>query len=157
MTINPTIDVHIQRIIEDKSSPSDEQLILWVNTVFEGTSHSVDINIRIVDYTESAELNEQFRHKKGPTNILSFSYPVPGGELSGDLVICAPLVSDQAEENHLPLLQHWAHLVVHGCYHLQGHDHETDETADKMEPLEIAALAKLGYPNPYDETHGETE
>lgn len=157
MTINHTIEVHIQRIIDYKHSPSDEQLRLWVTTVFENYEHAVDINVRIVDYKESEELNEEFRHKKGPTNILSFSYPVPNGELSGDLVICAPLVYDQAEDNQLPWLQHWAHLVVHGCYHLQGHDHDTENAAKLMEPLEIAALAKLGYSNPYDDTDGEIE
>jgi len=154
MTNKNVIEIHVQRIFEDANTPTDEQFQLWVQTALDTYCTNADLNIRIIDTDESAELNQQFRKKSGATNILSFNYPSPSGELCGDLVICSPLVTSEAIDYEIPAEHHWAHLVVHGCYHLLGYDHETDEDAAKMEPLEIAALEKLGYPNPYD-TYGD--
>lgn len=108
------------------------------------------LSIRIVDEEESAALNAQYRHKQGPTNILSF--PVPAGlpgALLGDLAICAAVVRREAEEQHKSLDAHWAHMTVHGVLHLKGYDHEEPHEADAMEALEKRILAGLGYPDPY--------
>ncbi|MGV3592069.1 MAG: rRNA maturation RNase YbeY [Gammaproteobacteria bacterium] len=108
------------------------------------------LSIRIVDEAESAELNSHYRHKQGPTNILSF--PVPEGlpdTLLGDLAICAAVVAREAEEQHKSLDAHWAHMTVHGVLHLKGYDHEDPAEADAMESLETQILERLGYQNPY--------
>ena len=108
------------------------------------------LSIRIVDEAESAQLNSHYRHKQGPTNILSF--PVPEGlpdTLLGDLAICAPVVAREAEEQHKRLDAHWAHMTVHGVLHLKGYDHEDPAEADAMEALETQILERLGYQNPY--------
>lgn len=108
------------------------------------------LSIRIVDEAESAQLNSQYRHKHGATNILSF--PVPEGlpdTLLGDLAICAAVVAREAEEQQKSLDAHWAHMTVHGVLHLKGYDHEEPAEADAMESLETRILEQLGYQNPY--------
>ncbi len=113
----------------------------------------VQLSIRIVNLGESAELNSYYRHKQGPTNILSF--PVPAelhkAPLLGDLAICAEIVAREAGEQRKTLDAHWAHLTVHGVLHLNGYDHEEEDAATAMESLESKILAELGYNDPYQE------
>ena len=113
---------------------------------------SSELTIRIVDKEESAALNEAYRHKPGPTNVLSFPFEAPPHlklKVLGDVVICAPVVAKEALEQQKPLLAHWAHMVVHGVLHLLGYDHVQDNEAEIMEALEIKLLARLGHANPY--------
>ena len=113
----------------------------------------VQLSIRIVDETESAELNSYYRHKQGPTNILSFPMPqeLHSAPLLGDLAICADVVAREADQQHKTLDAHWAHLTVHGVLHLNGYDHEEEQAAVAMESLESKILAELGYNDPYQE------
>ena len=125
---------------------------------------SAELTIRIVDEAESAELNEQYRGRSGPTNVLSFPFDLPPGidadaltqmpALLGDLVICAPVVLREAAEQGKPPAAHWAHLVVHGVLHLLGHDHLEPAEAARMETLETAILRGLGFPPPYEVPQG---
>ncbi|PWV59331.1 rRNA maturation RNase YbeY [Plasticicumulans acidivorans] len=113
-----------------------------------------EMSVRIVDEAESAELNEGYRQKSGPTNVLSFPFELPPGvklerELLGDLVVCAPVVAREATEQGKPLGAHWAHMIVHGTLHLLGYDHLDDAEAATMEGLEVRILAGLDIPNPY--------
>jgi len=113
---------------------------------------SPELSIRVVDESESAQLNQQYRHKPGPTNILSFpceSFQDTGIDLLGDLAICAPLVRREAREQNKTEQAHWAHLTVHGVLHLSGYDHLEPAQAEHMEALEIRILESLGYADPY--------
>lgn len=105
-----------------------------------------ELTIRIVADAESRSLNHHYRGKDKPTNVLSFQ-----GEAGvlGDLVICAGVVAREAREQDKAARAHWAHMVVHGCLHLQGYDHENDADAQKMEAREIRILKTLGFENPY--------
>lgn len=146
--------IDIQRIFESPNQPSDTQLELWVNTVLTNIDDDFELTIRIVDEMESAQLNETYRHKKGSTNILSFPFEVPEGvelNLLGDLVICAPVLEREAQEQNKPLHNHWAHIVIHGTLHLLGYDHIEDEEAQEMEAKEIELLQTLSIPNPYED------
>lgn len=111
-----------------------------------------EVCIRIVSEKESAQLNKQYRHKSGPTNVLSFPLQgMPGeGPLLGDIVICAALVNREAREQGKTRAAHWAHLVVHGSLHLLGFDHIKSQEARQMEALEVRLLAGLGVANPYN-------
>lgn len=144
-----------QQALEAADLPAPEQLLDWVEAALETENHGVELVIRLVDEAESAELNEAYRGKTGPTNVLSFPFDMPPEveetRLLGDLVICVPVVRREAAEQGKTEPAHWAHLVVHGTLHLQGYDHQTEAGAAEMEGLERQILARLGYPDPYHE------
>ncbi|MCK5639250.1 MAG: rRNA maturation RNase YbeY [Gammaproteobacteria bacterium] len=134
------------------SIPDETAIQSWAEAAQQATNDGVQLSVRIVDEVESAELNETYRHKQGPTNVLSFPFEALAGvdiALLGDLVICAPVVEKEARAQGKTSEAHWAHMVVHGCLHLQGYDHIEQADAEKMEGLEIEVLHGLGYANPY--------
>ena len=107
-----------------------------------------EIAVRIVDAEEGRALNRDYRGKDYATNVLTFDYshePVVGA----DLVICAEVVEKEAADLGLPLLDHYAHMLVHGTLHAQGYDHEEDDEAECMEARETEILAGLGFADPY--------
>jgi probable rRNA maturation factor len=108
-----------------------------------------EITVRIVDTDEGQTLNRDYRGKDYATNVLTFDY-TQAPYVTADLVLCAPVVEREAQEQGKTLQAHYAHLLIHGALHAQGYDHETDEAdALEMEALEILLLAALGYDNPY--------
>ncbi len=148
------LDLDVQRTFFDSELPDDEKFESWVEAALKmgGREDDSQVAVRIVDEEEGTKLNKQWRHKDGPTNVMSFSMSgmdliVP--ELLGDIVICAPVVAKEAEEQSKPLHNHWAHMVVHGVLHLLSYDHIIEADAEKMESLETKIMKKLGYPDPY--------
>nr|WP_305891481.1 rRNA maturation RNase YbeY [Methylomonas sp. SURF-1] len=140
------------QIATESLHPDAAQFQIWVDAALSGFQQDSEITIRLVDTEESAELNGQYRHKSGPTNILSFPFEAPPGvelDLLGDLVICAPVIArEAAEQGKLPD-HHWAHITVHGVLHLLGYDHIEEQDAEQMEALEIDILSRLNIANPY--------
>jgi len=107
-----------------------------------------EITVRIVGAEEGQSLNRDYRGKDYATNVLTFDYshaPV----VSADLILCAPVVEAEAREQKITLEAHYAHLLVHGALHAQGHDHEEEAEAQAMEAEETAILAGLGIADPY--------
>lgn len=136
----------------DGNLPTDADFQRWVDTALTSHRDEGEICIRIVSPEESQELNSTYRGKDKPTNVLSFPFEVPEGvpiTLLGDLIICADVVSREADEQKKALLDHWAHMVVHGCLHLIGFDHINDDEAEEMENLERKILATLDIADPY--------
>lgn len=123
------------------------------------TQSDCEVGIACVDLDESHKLNLEYRQKDKPTNVLSFPSDLPDEMAAvldsfpiGDLVICIPVVLQEATEQSKTPIEHFTHMLVHGTLHLMGYDHETsDEDAEEMEALEIQILAKLGFDNPYTE------
>lgn len=110
---------------------------------------SAEITVRIVDAEEGQALNASYRKKDDATNVLTFDYS-QAPHVEADLVLCAPVIAQEAKENKKTLAAHYAHLLVHGALHAQGFDHETsDADADAMEALEVQILADMGVANPY--------
>jgi len=138
--------------------PDSNSLSLWVELAIESAHEGAEVVVRVVDEAESAELNKTYRKKNGPTNVLSFPFEMPEGlpeealsvDTLGDLVICAPVVLKEAAEQGKDSLAHWAHMVIHGCLHLQGYDHIEAQEAQVMEALEIKLLKSIGINNPYE-------
>ena len=150
--------IEIQHICKSKDQPDQEQLQCWVDAALDEYNQDTEIVVRIVDEQESAELNQQYRHKSGPTNILSFPVEIPEGielNLLGDLVVCAPVLEKEALEQHKTLTDHWAHIIVHGVLHLLGYDHIDEIQAELMENKEITILNTLSIKNPYIQVNDE--
>ena len=152
------INVDLQTEFEADNLPSFDQINLWATTALTGLKDDADLSIVVVGQEQSQSLNLDFRGKDKPTNVLSFPFEAPPelahiqeemGNLIGDLVICAPVVEEEAKDQNKPLEHHWAHMVIHGCLHLLGYDHIKDDEADVMENLERQILAKLDITDPY--------
>ena len=107
-----------------------------------------EITVRLVDDDEGRALNRDFRAKDYATNVLTFDYQREPVVLA-DLVLAVGVVRREAAELGLPVADHVAHLLVHGALHAQGHEHEHDDEAERMEALESQILARLGLHDPY--------
>jgi len=139
---------------EVEAGPDEDDIRRWVEAVLAAEKHAADVEltVRIVGVDEIADLNARYRDKTGPTNILSFPFEAPPSvelDLLGDLVIAAPVVVKEAQEQHKTEMAHWAHMLVHGTLHLLGYNHQAPAEAEDMEAREIHILQNLGYSNPY--------
>ncbi|NLK85814.1 MAG: rRNA maturation RNase YbeY [Aeromonadales bacterium] len=151
------IDLQIATDEPLESYPSLEKMESWVKTALEvgGRTKDSELTIRMVDSDEIHALNKDYRNVDRPTNILSFPFEMPEGiedlPLLGDLVICKEVLERECKEQNKTLEEHFCHLIIHGSLHLLGYDHIEDSDAKIMEPLEIKALALLGFRNPYED------
>lgn len=151
--------IDLQLALKAPDLPGVDEFTRWADAALAEAGHAepVEITVRLVDADESQALNRDYRGKDQPTNVLSFPGELPEflrAELDilplGDLVICAPVVAQEAAEQGKAVRDHWAHLTVHGVLHLLGLDHVEDAAAEAMEALEVRALAALGIANPYE-------
>ena len=107
------------------------------------------VAVMLADDDTVAELNQRFRAKAGPTNVLSFPAPAnPEGQI-GDIVLAYGVCAREASDQGKSLEDHLMHLTVHGVLHLLGYDHEADDEAEAMEALERSILETLGVSDPY--------
>ena len=106
------------------------------------------VTVRFVGRREGRTLNGRYRGRDYPTNVLTFVYD-DVEPLAGDLVLCVPVVRQEAREQGKSFRAHCAHLVIHGMLHLQGFDHQRAADARRMETRETRLLARLGYADPY--------
>lgn len=166
------LEVEVQLAAPDPDTPAAEFIEHCARMALAGVTG--EVVVRVVDTAESTLLNERYRGKPGATNVLAF----PAGEMPGampaamsaamspamrpampaamqellplgDIVVCAEVVAREAREQGKTPEAHWAHMVVHGCLHLLGHDHLEPEQAREMETRERELLAGLGIPDPY--------
>jgi probable rRNA maturation factor len=117
----------------------------WIRAALE---HPGEITVRVVGAEEGRDLNRAYRGRDYATNVLTFDYshaPV----VAADLVLCAPVVAEEAERERRPLEAHYAHLLVHGTLHAQGYDHEAEADAEAMEARESEIVTALGFADPY--------
>lgn len=146
-----SIQLDVQVAVQQANIPSAKDFQSWATKV-QVLGLQNFVCVRIVDEQEAREINKKFRNMDKATNVLSFPAEIPlehGLNLLGDIVICAPVVNHEAEQQKKLPAAHWAHLLIHGILHLQGYLHETDEQAKEMEALEIKVLKQLGIENPY--------
>jgi len=149
------LELEVQNASGSEAIPTEDDFRNWVSLTLDGKGEFI-LAVRIVDANEMQSLNSQYRGKDKVTNVLSFPAEIPEsvtGKLRfkplGDIVLCAPVVEREAEEQEKPVKNHWAHLTVHGALHLLGHDHQDEKEAEAMESLEREYLSGLGIPDPY--------
>ncbi len=108
-----------------------------------------NVSVLLTGNDEIQALNRDWRGKDAPTDVLSFPADAMDKPFLGDIAVALGVTLGDAETRGLSLPQHLSHLLIHGLLHLLGHDHKDDTEAVEMEALEIAALASLGWPDPY--------
>ena len=139
--------------LSDDDVPEPELLRSWAEAAYLGETPAV-ASLLVTTADEVQSLNNQYRNKDKPTNVLSFPMESPAEidvSLLGDIVLCAPVIKQEAEQQSRSEVSHWAHMVVHGMLHLQGYDHIENDDAEQMEQLEIEILSQLGFDNPYED------
>ena len=152
--MNPTPQLQLQVAGDGGFEvPTLDQVRPWVAAALQKIRHpGGELTIRVVDRPEMAGLSARYRGKRGATNVLSFPFEAVAGlplDILGDVVICAPVVAAEAASQGKPLMNHWAHLVIHGTLHLCGFDHQQPAEAEQMESLEQGIMADLGIPHPW--------
>jgi probable rRNA maturation factor len=143
----PRLALTIQYAVGAATLPTPAALRRWARAALE---RDVAATIRFVGTREGRRLNARFRGRDCATNVLTFVYD-DDDPLTGDLVLCAPVLRAEARAAGRTADDHCAHLVVHGMLHLQGYDHDTERKARRMEARETALLAGLGVADPYAE------
>jgi probable rRNA maturation factor len=147
-----TIILDIQSASTSEDAPDEQSIKRWVGAVIDSNQGDTELIVRIVDEPEGKLLNETYRGASGATNVLSFPFENQTPEalpLIGDIVVCAPIVEREAQQQNKDLNAHWAHMIIHGVLHLLGYDHQNDSEAAVMEGLETEIMQKLGFPPPY--------
>lgn len=162
-----SIHIDLQLASGCSDIPSLIDMQRWLNILMsEQQLVDKEITVRVVDIAEIQQLNSQFRGKDKATNVLSFPFEMPSITLPndmdmdmnmekmmpnflGDIVICAPVVKQEAAEQNKAIQDHWAHMLVHGTLHLIGYDHIEEQDANEMEGIEISVLKKLAIDDPY--------
>jgi|APSaa5957512535_1039671.scaffolds.fasta_scaffold167877_2 probable rRNA maturation factor len=139
----------------DEYSPSEEIITEWLNVAlaYESSAHlecynCITIDLAILSAADSRSLNSQYRNMDKPTNILSFNMDTPVSDttyLLGSLAVCGSIMRQQAIQANKSLIAHWAHIIIHGLFHLLGYDHITDAQERTMASKEIAVLSQLGF------------
>jgi len=164
------MDIQIADDISEsiEEPPPSSQLLAWAQAAWQGESNAEpELSLRIVSAVESQQLNNDYRGKNTPTNVLSFPMEmdeelllvlegenIEEGEgfssnMLGDLAICAEVVEREAKQQNKTREAHWAHMLVHGVLHLQGYDHIENDQAEEMEFLETSIMQELGFADPY--------
>jgi len=154
---DPSVVLEVQWASDETALPETADFECWTRAALEDVAKPVELVIRVVDEVEGRELNNRYRGKDKPTNVLSFTFeapPVAESNHLGDLVICAPVVAREAQEQGKRLKDHWAHLVIHGMLHLSGYDHQTEDEAQLMESREKSILQGLDIQDPYRQIDG---
>ena len=137
-------NIIIQDTIHKRKLLSKKKCMLWLSHIVKAET---TLTIRIVDEAESQSLNNQYRKKNEPTNVLSFL--INDNPLLGDIILCHSVIKKEALAQKKSIDDHYAHLIIHGYLHLIGFDHTKNDDALIMENKEITVLKKLGIKNPY--------
>jgi len=149
--------LEMQNTTDAKDLPAAADVTHWAEAALTAAGRRTDLamTVRLIDEDESRSLNELYRGKAGPTNVLAFQgFESPAAAKGhenelGDLAICLPLVRIEAGEQGKDFLAHMAHLVIHGTLHLAGYGHDCESEAKEMETLEIDVLSQFGFSDPY--------
>ena len=160
-TLKSEINIQIIDSSWLKDMPNIKNLIKKIiSNVFEVEKliDSVEIGVRLCSNSEIKYFNKKFRNKNSVTNVLSFHQNDHLADIFindsshrvlGDIVIAYEIMKEEASDQNKTLESHLVHMIIHGCLHLLGYNHQSQSEAEIMEGLEINILSGLGFSNPY--------
>lgn len=148
------IDIQVALDTPEPELPEDKTIESWLSHTLAKFRKQAEVSVRIVNNEEIQTLNNRYRNKNKPTNVLAFPVELPPGivlehELLGDIIIASDVVKEEAKQQQKSYRAHFAHMLVHGTLHLLGFDHNNDQEASEMEEHEINILKELEFANPY--------
>ncbi|KTC69294.1 metal-dependent hydrolase [Legionella birminghamensis] len=154
--------IDLQVACENPLPFPEEKLINWAQSALLAHKDSAELTLRFVDSDEIRTLNQNYRKKDKPTNVLAFPSVIPPHiELDfpflGDVIICPSVLAEESREQEKSLESHWAHIIIHGVLHLLGYDHIEAEDEKRMQQEEIQLLEQFGFSNPYNEEDNHLE
>ena len=150
--------IDIQHASKQTPPVTDELLRSWAMLALAPYRDRAELTLRIVDEEEITHLNNSYRQKNQPTNVLAFPSSYPDDieleyPLLGDVIICPSVLKQESLSLEKPITAHWAHIVIHGILHLLGYDHIKDEDASMMQSIETQLVTSLGFDDPYGTQH----
>ena len=143
------IEVEVDDPAWDTTVPLAEILAIAAGEAALPSNRTGTIAVLLTNDATVAALNQRFRGKDGPTNVLSFPAPANPEDHIGDIALSYGVCAAEAQAQGKILADHLQHLVAHGVLHLVGFDHETDAEAEAMEAREREILSGLGVSDPY--------
>ncbi len=149
------IEIEVEDAAWTAALPDVEAVVMRAATAALGTVEG-DLVVLLTDDAEVQDLNQRFRDKDRPTNVLSFPAAESAFPHLGDVVLGFVYCAAEAQGQGKALSDHLSHLVVHGVLHLLGRDHEDEAEAEEMEAEEREILASLGVADPYAAEHEAT-
>ncbi|MEN5170298.1 rRNA maturation RNase YbeY [Brevundimonas pondensis] len=142
------IEIEVEDAAWSAALPDVEAVVLRAATAALGAVEG-DLVVLLSDDAGVQDLNQRFRDKDRPTNVLSFPAAESAFPHLGDVVLGFAYCAAEADAQGKSLPDHLSHLVVHGVLHLLGRDHEAEAEAEEMEAEEREILASLGVADPY--------
>src|SRR5258708_266963 len=124
--------ITLQKQYTNKNNPTLAQFKQWIKHTLSSHVLDAEITVRIVGREEAKLLNNTYRHKDYATNVLSFPYELTQNYILGDIILCAPVIEEEAKTQQQESLTYWAHLTIHGILHLLGYDHIKGADALRM-------------------------
>lgn len=146
------ININIDKYKRLAHMPTKIEIMKFAKAALGAKYVGIALDLLIVNKTTSQELNLEYRGKDAPTNVISLEYAQTRDEfniLNGEVILCDDIICEEAAAQNKSIVEHYAHMIVHGVLHIQGFDHLHDEEAQIMEDLEVQILASLGFANPY--------
>lgn len=154
-TENKEISHNIDIFIKDTElddTPNQDKLYSWAQKALNyiDNDNLYDISITVVSKDEIQRLNNQYREKNKPTNVLSFPSDISDlvsteRKILGDVILCCSIINQEAKTYEQDIDTHWAHILIHGVLHLLGYDHKEDQDAVKMESVEKNILNLIKF------------
>lgn len=144
---NTELTFHLQSPAQLGGLPTRRTLRRWILRALQNTPEAT-LTLRFAQRREAQQLNQRFRHKGYVPNVLTFNYS-PAPKLAADIVLCLPIIKEEAQAQRKSLRAHLAHLVIHGVLHARGFDHIKEKDAQRMQRLETQVLASLRIADPY--------
>ena len=144
------ISYNIKSLEWNKNLPSYKKCISnSVNQIFKiikfSSNNEVSISFLLTSNSEIKLLNQRYRNKNKPTNVLSFpmNEKIENKNYLGDVVISCEKIIDESYEQNIKKYKYLSKMTIHGVLHLLGYKHDTERQFNKMNSIEKNILEEM--------------